>query len=102
MLHLTMFGWLLFRMDSVDQLVWATQSILRTPVWNEEMKDSFLLLGVLCFPVLLMQLEQLRTDSMEVLARANPLLKFVFAVFVFAALMTYRVQTRIEFIYFQF
>jgi D-alanyl-lipoteichoic acid acyltransferase DltB (MBOAT superfamily) len=95
--QLTLFGWLLFRLHSAKQ-IGATLTTLATGSWAIDGRAERWLevTAVLCVPMLVAWLVRDRVKS------AGNVARFAFAVVVIAALFVFRVQQRIEFIYFQF
>jgi D-alanyl-lipoteichoic acid acyltransferase DltB (MBOAT superfamily) len=102
MFQLTLFGWLLFRVESMDQLRQIIAAVARPPVFTEEAKSWARTLSVLAAPLLMVQLNQAQRQSMEVLPGAKDLGRIVFSLTAVALMILFHVRTRIEFIYFQF
>lgn len=101
MFQLTLFGWLLFRIESVGQLGAVLEALGAWSV-SSDVRRWLPTLLLLAAPLVLVTLHQLRTGSMEVLAGVRGPGRLLFGALVFSAVLLLRVQDRVEFIYFQF
>ncbi len=100
MFPLTVFGWVLFRVRTMDEL-WA----FLDGAWTSTEVDVAMTattLGFLWLPILLMQLAQLVRNDLLVAMRMPWLLRGVFYGLCIAACVAFATGESIEFIYFQF
>ncbi len=102
MFQFTLFGWLLFRIESVADLGRVFTSVFRAPWGSSQVGGQVSLILVLCLPIVLIHTLQLRRRSMEVLPSSRGLTRLVFTLSVSILMLLFRVQDRIEFIYFRF
>jgi D-alanyl-lipoteichoic acid acyltransferase DltB (MBOAT superfamily) len=103
MSQLTLLGWLLFRAESVSQ-AWEMAWLIPAGSWAATARTESWLwtIGLVALPLVAMHVHQKKNQSFEPLTGVGNLGRFLFGLGVVVGLFVFRVQDRIEFIYFQF
>ena len=102
MFHLTLFGWLLFRVDNMSQFVTMITSLAVSWSSWQSAGEMAVYMAPLVLPLLLYQFCQYTTGNMEVLSLAPWPLRAVFLGLTLSAVLLLNRSHSIPFIYFQF
>lgn len=101
MFCLTLYGWLLFRCHTFDQIAQMTRAIFGGPLGA----DSFVRFGTIAFyalPLVLVQFIQRRSGNLDVVGRAPLWVQVPFYLFCLYSILLFGVFRGAAFIYFQF
>ncbi|MEO1935893.1 MAG: MBOAT family O-acyltransferase [Myxococcales bacterium] len=102
MFHLTLFGWLLFRVETADQLVRLTSALLG-PWHNWDSAWGLLTYALpVTAPLIAMQFWQARSGNLEVIVGTPTLAKVAFVTFCLSGVLLFNRSGGAPFIYFQF
>jgi len=100
--HLTCFGWLIFRADSLEQLGHFLTALVNDHAVPDILASSILMIAVFALPLLLFDLHRYRIDRLEPW-RAWPVLgQVAFQVTLIYAIVLLGTPHAADFIYFQF
>lgn len=100
MFQLTVFGWVLFRVKTLDVLGDVFASFGRPS--SAKAVEGALALVPLVIPLVIVHAVQLRRKSMEVFADRRPITAYALTATMLVCLITFFLRTRVQFIYFQF
>lgn len=95
----TLYGWLLFRAESVDQIIAMTGQI-----FNSQISNSLSLTQVIIHasPLLIMQIAQSKTKDLLILTKQKLWIQFIISIIFIFLILVYGQHETTEFIYFQF
>ncbi|MDF1859099.1 MAG: hypothetical protein P1U87_02725 [Verrucomicrobiales bacterium] len=101
--HIIVFSMMIFRSQSLDQLVSFIQTLKVGGSANQNvLLYGSSLLAALCVPLLIYETWQYRSNDPLVLMKANWRLRVIFLLVMVLSLFFFRASSTVEFIYFQF
>ena len=100
--HLTVLGWLFFRAQSIDQIIFMIQAIFLNFKFNHVDFPAWVKLSSLLLPLLAVQIWQYKTQDLMVLYKQHWILKTIIYALMTYLVLGWGIMKAEEFIYFQF
>jgi len=100
--HITCFGWLLFRADSLDQIIPMIRSLMLKFTLTYSALENILILAFFTWFLMLVQVLQYRKNDLEILLESRWSVQVVSYMYMFFGVLILGAPTAGNFIYFQF
>lgn len=100
-LALTCFGWLIFRAESLEQLITFAQALV-TPRLGEVPLGTTFRLGFFVAPMIAIDLARVQTGSLEPWTRASGPARAILTALLFYGIVLFGTPYSVEFLYLQF
>jgi len=99
MISFTLYGWLLFRAESVDQILVMTKQIFSSDIYDG---TALLDVSIHALPLLIMQIAQVRSKDLLMMTKQKLWIQFTASIILLLLILIYGHHETTEFIYFQF